>query len=231
LKPFIAFFFFITVNYLWGIDGDNKLVEYNVKTTISGFPNDVGIIFQLAKPENDRKYFDNVISHLGLTGKAAVDSVFINLKAEGAYYSLNIESGMENYSNLPAAKWDKLEAPIVPSEEKSKETAKDFLKKLSYINVSKNDLPKATMVNETRRSAADIYGNQKVEPQLFSRTVVFTKYCNGIPVFAGPGSEITITIGNDGAILSFQVNWFPVIEREGREVKVFSADDVLREFP
>ncbi|UCE27526.1 MAG: hypothetical protein JSW52_01875 [Candidatus Coatesbacteria bacterium] len=234
--------------------------QYNVTADIEDFPEDTMEIVTLSLPVYDKDYAAETALRFGLSGTVEEINGVYSIKDGKSVYSLDSLTGIENFGNPEAGKWDNIEEPQIPSEEEATGIAIEFINSLRESGsreikeglysksllivkpdtaIKVRELEASTtalvpvQVNEIMRSAVEV--NDELEPgkeiinaQVVSRTVVFNKYYLGKPVFVGPGSRVSVTIGHNGKVLRFNANWFPISTEESRAVKVIEGEKAVK---
>jgi len=147
-------------------------------------------------------------------------------------YSLDTERQIESALDHEVMAGKKGGSPVIPDVEQCRNVALHFLGSKNLIAGTDVEQLEYVSTNEVLRSFVSLQdqGRAAGAPRVVMREVVFGKKIGGVPV-VGPGSRVSVFIGDKGSVTGFMSNWMPAVAT-AQKIGLSNADkayDVLKD--
>jgi len=127
-------------------------------------------------------------------------------------YSLDTERQLETLMDRDVMTGKAGRSPVIPDMRHCRDIALNFLGSWNLIEGGESESLQYVTTNEVVRSYVSLKerGLPPGPPRVVMREVVFGKTIGGVPV-VGPGSRVSVFVGDRGSVIGFMSNWMPVV--------------------
>jgi len=139
-------------------------------------------------------------------------------------YSLDSDRQIESLLDHEVMAGKKGRSPVIPDLDQCRDIALNFLGSKSLIAGTDAEELDYVSTNELLRSFVSVQdqGRPPGRPRVLMREVVFGKKIGGVPV-VGPGSRVSVFVGDRGSVVGFMSNWMPAVATT-QKISVSNAD-------
>lgn len=151
------------------------------------------------------------------------------LASDGKWdYSLDTERHLETLVDREVMTGKAGRSPVIPDERQCRDIALNFLGTRNLIEGGESESLQYLTTNEVVRSYISLEerGLPAGPPRVVTREVVFGKTIGGVPV-VGPGSQVSVFVGDRGSVIGFMSNWMPAVATR-EKIGIASPDAAYR---